>query len=127
MPRNQSGSRTAVKGRRYLRRRSLNHPVHQEDPMAMMGNLFDIALLIGIGLFIMALTSFGLNDLLTKTDTTIVKNPGKQDMEIISRKGGKITRLEQTGNTAEGPGTAVGTVYRLQSGEMIWVPNSPQQ
>ena len=95
--------------------------------MSMMGNLFDIALLIGIGLLVMALSSFGLKDLLTNADTTIVKNPGKPDMEIITRNGGKITRLKQTENKTEGPGTAVGTVYRLQSGEMIWVPNSPDQ
>jgi hypothetical protein len=105
----------------------MRHPIHDEDPMSMMGNLFDIALLIGIGLLVMALSSFGLNDLLTNTDTTIVKNPGRPDMEIITRKGGKITRLKQTGEQSEGPGTAVGTVYRLQTGEMIWVPNGPTQ
>ena len=114
-------------GGTLMRRRRLSHPIHNEDPMSMMGNLFDIALLIGIGLLIMALSSFGLKDLLTNNDTTIVKNPGKPDMEIVTRKGGKITRLKQTGSKTEGPGTAVGTVYRLQSGEMIWVPNSPGQ
>jgi hypothetical protein len=46
-------------------------------------------------------------------------------MEIVTRKGGKITRLKQTGQQTEGPGTAVGTVYRLQTGEMIWVPTTP--
>jgi len=95
--------------------------------MSMMGNLFDIALLIGIGLLIMALSSFGLKDLLTNADTTIVKNPGTPDMEIVTRKGGKITHLKQTGEQTEGPGTAIGTVYRLQSGEMIWVPSTPGQ
>ncbi len=95
--------------------------------MATMGNLFDIAILMGVGLLIMALSSFGLRDLLSNADTTIVKNPGKPDMEIITRKGGKITRLQQTGQQAEGSGTPVGTVYRLQSGEMVWVPNAPGQ
>jgi hypothetical protein len=107
----------------YMRRHRMQHSIHHEDPMSMMGNLFDIALLIGIGLLVMALSSFGLNDLLTNADTTIVKNPGRPDMSIITRKGGKITKLQQTGQKTEGPGTAVGTVYKLQSGEMIWVPN----
>ena len=111
----------------FMRRPHMRHPIHDEDPMSMMGNLFDIALLIGVGLLVMALSSFGLNDLLTNADTTIVKNPGRPDMEIITRKGGKITRLQQTGQQSEGPGTAVGTVYKLQSGEMIWVPNAPTQ
>jgi len=111
----------------FLKRRRLLNPIHHEDPMATMGNLFDIAILMGVGLLIMALSSFGLRDLLSNADTTIVKNPGKPDMEIITRKGGKITRLQQTGQQAEGPGTPVGTVYRLQSGEMVWVPNTPGQ
>jgi hypothetical protein len=110
-----------------LKRRRLLNPIHHEDPMATMGNLFDIAILMGVGLLIMALSSFGLRDLLSNADTTIVKNPGKPDMEIITRKGGKITRLQQTGQQAEGPGTPVGTVYRLQSGEMVWVPDAPTQ
>ena len=111
----------------FMRRKRLLNPVHHEDPMATMGNLFDIAILMGVGLLIMALSSFGLRDLLSNADTTIVKNPGKPDMEIITRKGGKITRLQQTGQQAEGPGTPVGTVYRLQSGEMVWVPDAPTQ
>jgi len=123
MIRDGSSGRSTMPGSKFMRRKSLANPIHHEDPMSMMGNLFDIALLIGIGLFIMALTSFGLKDLLTNADTTIVKNPGKPDMEIVTRKGGKITRLKQTGEQSEGPGTPVGTVYRLQSGEMIWVPN----
>jgi hypothetical protein len=119
--------RTPAAGRTFMRRRRLSHPIHNEDPMSMMGNLFDIALLIGIGLLIMALSSFGLKDLLTNADTTIVKNPGTPNMEIVTRKGGKITRLKQTGQQTEGPGMAIGTVYRLQTGEMIWVPSTPGQ
>jgi hypothetical protein len=108
----------------FMRRRRLLGTMHHEDPMATMGNLFDIAILMGVGLLIMALSSFGLSDLLSNTDTTIVKNPGKSNMEIVTRKGGKITRLQQTGQQSEGPGTPVGTVYRLQSGEMVWVPDT---
>ena len=124
MLRDESGRAFSGSGGTMMRRRRLSHPIHNEDPMSMMGNLFDIALLIGIGLLVMALSSFGLNDLLTNTDTTIVKNPGQSNMEIITRKGGKITHLQQTGNRAEGPGTAVGTVYSLQTGEMVWVPST---
>jgi hypothetical protein len=110
--------------RSFMKRRRLLHPIHHEDPMSTMGNLFDIAILMGVGLLIMALSSFGLSDLLSNADTTIVKNPGKSNMEIVTRKGGKITRLKQTGQQTEGPGTPVGTVYRLQSGEMVWVPDT---
>lgn len=119
--------RGSLRSGTFMRRRHLLHPIHHEDPMATMGNLFDIAILMAVGLLIMALSSFGLGDLLGNNDTTIVKNPGQSNMEIITRKGGKITRLQQTGAKSEGPGTPVGTVYRLQSGEMIWVPSGTSQ
>jgi len=107
----------------FMKRRRMLGSSQDEDPMASMGNLFDIAILMGVGLLIMAMTSFGLGDLMSNKDTTIVKNPGKPNMEIITRKGGKITRLQQTGQQAEGQGMPVGTVYRLQTGEMVWMPD----
>lgn len=125
MLRTEPSKRRLSAGGRFIRRRRQTHSAHDEDPMALMGNLFDIALLLAVALFIMALSSFGLSDLLTKEDTTIVKNPGTPNMEIVTRQGGKITHLKQTGEQTEGPGTAVGTVYRLQTGEMIWVPMTP--
>ena len=123
MPDDETARPPAQPPRSFMRRHRLLNTVHHEDPMATMGNLFDIAILMGVGLLIFALSSFGLGDLLSNADTTIVKNPGKPDMSIITRKGGKITRLQQTGQQTEGPGTPVGTVYRLQTGEMVWVPD----
>jgi hypothetical protein len=109
----------------FMNSRRLLAVAHHEDPMATMGNLFDVAILMGVGLLIMALSSFGLRDLLSNNDLTIVKNPGKQDMQIITRQNGQITTLGRTGTKATGEGTPVGTVYRLTGGQMIWVPNSP--
>jgi hypothetical protein len=44
MAREGLGLRPAEPGRRFMRRRrSMQHPIHHEDPMSMMGNLFDIA------------------------------------------------------------------------------------
>lgn len=109
----------------FMRSKRLLSPTHHEDPMASMANLFDVAILMGVGLLIMALSSFGLRDLLSNNDMTIVKNPGKQDMQIISRQNGQITTLGRTGDTATGSGVPVGTVYKLTDGQMIWVPTSP--
>ncbi|MDY0340051.1 MAG: DUF2149 domain-containing protein [Coriobacteriia bacterium] len=90
--------------------------------MESTGNLFDVAILIGVGFLIVALSGFGLNELLSSEDVTIVKNPGAADMEIITKTAGEIERLEQTDDMGEGRGYAVGTVYRLDDGNMIWVP-----
>jgi len=95
---------------------------HSGDPMESMGNLFDVAILIGVGFLLVALTGFGLSELISGEDVTVVKNPGQSDMEIITRTGGKVERLERTDELDEGRGYAIGTVYRLEDGSVIWVP-----
>ncbi len=94
----------------------------QPDPLSSMGNLFDVAILIGVGFLVLAMTGFGLNELLSDETVTIVKNPGTADMEIITKQGQRIDRLKSTDDQAQGTGIPVGTVYRLKDGRMVWVP-----
>lgn len=105
-----------------LERRRHYVPDHHDDPMNAMGNLFDVAILMGVGFLIVALTGFGLRELLSSEDLTIVKNPGQPDMELIQKKGRTIERLKTSDQSAAGMGTPVGTVYRLEDGRTVWVP-----
>jgi len=89
-----------------------------------MGNLFDVAILIGVGFMVVALSGFGLKEILSDEQVTIVKNPGTPQMEIITKQGAKIEILKSTDEQAQGPGSAVGTVYRLRDGTMVWVPGN---
>lgn len=109
-----------------LERKSRLVPDRHGDPMESMGNLFDVAMLIGVGFMIVAFTGFGLRELLSADDVTIVKNPGASDMELIQKKDGEITRLKTTSDSASGVGTAIGTVYRLENGEVVWVPGESE-
>ncbi|MDZ4169652.1 MAG: DUF2149 domain-containing protein [Coriobacteriia bacterium] len=90
--------------------------------MDAMGNLFDVAILIGVGFMVVALSSFGLQEILSADEMTIVKNPGTPDMEVIRKEGKEIERLKVTDQPAEGMGTPVGTVYQLEDGRTVWVP-----
>jgi len=105
-----------------LERKSRLVPDNHGDPMESMGNLFDVAMLIGVGFMIVAFTGFGLRELFTAEDVTIVKNPGTPTMELIQKQGREITRLQATDQAAAGMGTAIGTVYRLENGQVVWVP-----
>jgi hypothetical protein len=96
---------------------------HHLDPMEPMGNLFDVAVLIAVGFLVVALSGFGLQELLSAEDVTIVKNPGTPEMEIIRKEGREIERLTTTDAIAEGAGTPIGTVFRLEDGRVIWVPD----
>lgn len=68
-----------------------------------------------------------MTEVFSKEDYTIVKNPGKDNMEIITKKGNEISRYkasrgkDQTEN--HGKGKRVGTAYQLESGEVIYVPD----
>jgi hypothetical protein len=109
----------------FLERESQLMPDRNGDPLDGLANLFDAAILIGIGFMIFSLSSFGLRELVTgKADLTIVKNPGTASMEIITKTKGKIERMTTTKETAQGTGTAIGVVYRLQDGRVVWVPGS---
>jgi hypothetical protein len=96
------------------------------DPMEAMGNLFDVAILIGVGFLIMALSSFGLNEIIGKGDFTIVKNPGAKDMQVITRQEGRIKVLQSTDKEVQGQGAEIGRVYRLQDGSVVWSTNATE-
>lgn len=106
----------------FLGRRALIIPDHHGDPMESMGNIFDVAILLAVGFLVVSLSSFGLSDLLGKGDVTIVKNPGTKGMELVTKKNGVIERMRTTTAQAEGVGAAIGTVYKLGNGEIVWVP-----
>ena len=108
-----------------LRRKRKMIPDRFGDPMEAMGNLFDVAILIGVGFLIMALSSFGLNDIIGKGNVTIVKNPGAADMQVITRKDGEIKVLQNTDQTVQGEGAAIGIVYKLKDGSVVWSPSAP--
>lgn len=95
------------------------------DPLGFLVNLFDVALVFALALMIALVSNLKMADLLTSTDFTIVKNPGEADMEIITRESGKVSRYV-AGNEKAGSrqGQRVGTAYRLESGEIIYVPDA---
>ncbi len=105
-----------------MRRRRVDLADRGGDPMESMGNLFDVAILLAVGFLVVALTGFGLSELISDEDVTIVKNPGESDMEIITKTEGRVERLKRTDELDEGRGYAIGTVYRLEDGTVIWVP-----
>jgi len=109
------------------RRRSLLRDSDEMDPLGFLVNLFDVALVFALALMIALVSNLKLADLLTSRDFTIVKNPGEADMEIITREGGKVSRYV-AGETeaASRQGRRVGTAYQLESGEIIYVPDTAQ-
>lgn len=108
----------------YTNRKRLLLPDRNGDPTDMMGSIFNLAVLMGVGLMIMALSSIGLGDYFSTKTLTLVKNPGATGMEIITHQDNAVTRLKTSAKEAEGAGTVLGTIYRLQDGSIVWVPGT---
>lgn len=104
--------------RRLLRKEEDN------DPMNVVSNLFDVAMVFAVALMVALVTRYNMTEMFSKEDFTMVKNPGKENMEIITKEGNKINRYtpskeqEKSGKR----GKKVGIAYELDNGEIIYVP-----
>ena len=92
------------------------------DPRETLVNLFDVAMVFAVALMVAFVIRSQMTELLTSEDVTFVKNAGKPDMEIIVKKEKKVTRYKSEKSTGTGRGERVGIAYRLESGEIIYVP-----
>ena len=60
--------------------------------MSVVGNLFDVAMVFAVALMVALVTRYNMTEMLSPEDFTMVKNPGKEDMEIIVKQGQNIDR-----------------------------------
>lgn len=106
-------------------RRGLLHRDEENDPMSVVGNLFDVAMVFAVALMVALVSRYNMTEMFSKEDFTMVKNPGKENMEIITKEGEKINRYTPSENQDAGSGTRgkkVGIAYELENGEIIYVP-----
>lgn len=95
------------------------------DPMSVVSNLFDVAMVFAVALMVALVTRYNMTEMLSADDFTVVKNPGKENMEIISKEGNRINRytpLEDQNAKTGTRGRKVGIAYELENGEIIYVP-----
>ena len=95
------------------------------DPMSGVGNLFDVAMVFALALMVALVTRYNMTEMFSQEDFTMVKNPGKDNMEIIMKEGQKINRYTPSEDQSSQSGTKgkkVGVAYELENGEIIYVP-----
>ncbi|MDR1866307.1 MAG: DUF2149 domain-containing protein [Bacteroidales bacterium] len=94
------------------------------NPMTAVANLFDVSIVFAVALMVALTVRFRMTEFFSQEDFTIMKNPGKENMEIITKKGNKIERYtpdpSQTDATSA-RGRRLGTAYELENGEIIYV------
>lgn len=95
------------------------------DPLSVLTNLFDVAMVFAVALMVALVTRFNMTEMLSDEDFTIVKNPGSEQMEIITKKGDSIEKYVPQDSPSQSGGSRgkrVGTAYQLENGEIIYIP-----
>lgn len=102
---------------RPSRRKSQFAVQEDSDPLSVVVNLFDVALMVAM------VMHMNMTEVFTQEDFTVVKNPGKENMEIIMKEGNKINKYTPSNEQSSGTkGKRVGVAYELENGEIIYVP-----
>ena len=107
------------------RRRRISQFSAEEDtdPLSVIVNLFDVAMVFAVALMVAMVMHMNMTEVFTQEDYTIVKNPGKDNMEIITKEGNKISKYTPSDEQSTGSkGRRVGVAYELENGEIIYVP-----
>lgn len=96
----------------------------ESDPLSVIANLFDVAMVFAVALMVAMVMNMNMTEMFTNEDFTIVKNPGKDNMEIITREGKKIHKYvpSNTDNDSRKRGKRIGTAYQLENGDIIYLP-----
>lgn len=107
-----------------MKRNRILHSSDDSNPMATVSNLFDVAMVFAVALMVALVAHFNMTEVFSKEDYTIVKNPGKENMEIITKEGQNIKRYTPSENqqSSQKKGKRVGVAYELENGEVIYVP-----
>jgi len=97
---------------------------NDDDPMSVVSNLFDVAMVFAVALMVALVSRFNMTEIFSRDDFTMVKNPGKENMEIIIKDGQTINRYTPSSDQSQSSrrGKKVGIAYELESGEIIYVP-----
>lgn len=103
-----------------MSRLRLMEDLEADDPILSVVNLIDVFLVI-IAALLLAVANSSVNPFSSES-VTIIKNPGKDNMEIIVKDGQKVDRYKASGEIGEGQGAKAGVTYRLNDGRMIYVP-----
>lgn len=110
--------------RQKMRNALLHSDGGDADPMSTVSNLFDVAMVFAVALMVALVARYNMTEIFSQEDFTMVKNPGQEDMEIITKEGQEIKRYtpsEDAENSGK-RGRKVGVAYQLEDGRIIYVP-----
>jgi hypothetical protein len=101
------------------------HPRSREDragdPLDGLVNLFDLGIVLSVAFLLAALSSLHLSGTITKNGLR-----ANQAKVIRIQKGQTVAPLPKPGQRTIGRGVQTGVVYRLTSGQLVYVQSPPK-
>jgi hypothetical protein len=91
------------------------------DPLDGLVNLFDLGIVLSVAFLLAALSSLHLGSAITSHGLHAT-----EAKVIAVQPGQKVAPLPKPGTRTIGRGTAVGTVYRLSNGQLVYVQQQPR-
>lgn len=99
--------------------------VDDDNPTHSIINLIDVFLVI-IAALLIIISQNPLNPF-SSDDVTVIKNPGKKDMQMVVKKGKEIKTYESSGTIGEGNGVKAGVAYKMEDGSFVYVPHKDEK
>jgi hypothetical protein len=109
-----------VGGVRARRRRDRQWSELEEDPLQGFANLFDVAMVLAVALLLAVELSMAIRASGAAAATPEQPGEGKDQVRPEATKALKRHRVSR--ERAQGKGDRLGTAYRLESGEVVYVP-----
>lgn len=91
------------------------------DPLDGLVNLFDLGIVLSVAFLLAALSSLHLSGTITKNGLR-----ANQAKVIRIQKGQTVAPLPKPGQRTIGRGVQAGVVYRLTSGQLVYVQAPPK-
>ena len=89
-----------------------------QDPLQGVANLFDLGIVFSLAFFLA---------MIVRMEKSLITGDGKNESgmksEIIKKNRKKAKKFKESKDSLSGEGERLGTAYRLESGEIIYVPD----
>lgn len=70
-------------------KRRLLRKEEDSDPMSVVSNLFDVAMVFSVALMVALVSRYNMTEMFSQEDFTMVKNPGKRTWRLLRKKARK--------------------------------------
>lgn len=107
-----------------MRRRRFSEDLADDDPLSLLANLFDLAIVLAVAFLLTGLGALNLAELTDpETDWTLIRRTPSGQTEVLTREGNNLQLQTLSPRKAGGQGMRLGVAYELDNGEVIYVPD----